>query len=327
MRRAFVQTLIDLAAADPRIVLLTGDLGYGVLEPFAERFPARFVNVGVAEQNMLGLATGLAEGGFVPFVYSIATFASLRAYEFLRNGPIRHGLPVRVVGVGGGFEYGPQGATHHGLEDLCVMRAQPGIAVVAPADHRQLAAALHATRDLPGPVYFRLGKNDVTTIPGLDGRFRLGRAERIRDGDDLALVVTGNVATEAVAAAEELAGRGVEASVLVVASVAPAPADDLADALGRVPLALTVEAHYATGGLGSLIAEVIAERGLACRLVRCGVAASPDGVCGSQAYLQERHGVGRDALVARALEAVRAGVLRDLQRRRDVDREGPRAPA
>src|ERR687884_1315702 len=105
MRKAFVQALVELAAQDSRILLLTGDLGYMALEPFAERFPGRFFNVGVAEQNLVGLATGLAEAGFVPFLYSIAPFASLRPYEFLRNGPVLHRLPVRVVGVGGGFDY------------------------------------------------------------------------------------------------------------------------------------------------------------------------------------------------------------------------------
>src|SRR5262249_21341178 len=122
MRATFVRTLGELADRDPRILLLTADLGYTVLEPFAERFPDRFFNVGVAEQNMVGLATGLADAGFLPFLYSIATFASLRAYEFVRNGPVFHRLAVRIVGVGGGFEYGPAGPTHHALEDVGVMR-------------------------------------------------------------------------------------------------------------------------------------------------------------------------------------------------------------
>src|SRR5215216_1545015 len=137
MRGAFTKAVIELAQRDPRIVLLTGDLGYMALEPFADTFPDRFFNVGVAEQNMIGLATGLAEAGMIPFAYSIATFASLRAYEFIRNGPVLHDLPVRVVGVGGGFEYGPSGPTHFALEDLGVTRLQPGLRVVAPADHQQ----------------------------------------------------------------------------------------------------------------------------------------------------------------------------------------------
>ena len=304
MRGAFVRTLVELADTDRRIALLTGDLGYMALEPFSERFPDRFVNAGVAEQNMVGVATGLAEAGFIPFVYSIVTFASLRPYEFIRNGPVLHQLPVRVVGVGGGFEYGPQGTTHHGLEDLAVMRVQPGMTVIATADHRQHATALRATWDLPGPVYYRIGKDDTTEVPGLDGRFRLGRAELVRPGRDVCLVATGSVAAEAAAAAEMLGARGVDAGCLIVACLQPAPAEDIAAALGNVPAALTVEAHYANGGLGSLVSEVVAERGIRCRVRRCAVRTTPDGVSGSQRFMHQVHGLSREALVETALEAL-----------------------
>jgi transketolase len=303
MRRAFVRTLLELAEADPRIMLLTGDLGFMALEPFMERFPERFVNAGVAEQNMVGLATGLADAGFVPFVYSIVTFASLRPYEFIRNGPVLHRLPVRVVGIGGGFDYGPQGTTHHGLEDLGVMRVQPGMTVVAPADHAQLVTALRATASIPGPVYYRLGRDDVTTVPGLDGRFALGRAERVRAGTDVLLITTGSIASEVTAVAELLAARGVSAEVLVVAALQPAPDEDLAAALARFRVALAVEAHYVAGGLGSLVCEIAAERGLGCRVVRCGVRTTPEGVSGSQRWLYGLHGLSRAALVEAALRA------------------------
>jgi len=304
MRKAFTRTLVELAEADPRIMLLTGDLGYMALEPFSDRFPDRFVNAGVAEQNMVGVATGLAEAGFIPFVYSIVTFASLRPYEFIRNGPVLHQLPVRVVGVGGGFEYGPQGTTHHGLEDLAVMRVQPGMTVIATADHRQHATALRATWNLPGPVYYRIGKDDTTEVPGLDGRFRLGHAELVRPGRDVCLVATGSVAAEASAAAEMLGARGVDAACLIVACLQPAPAEDIAAALGNVPAALTVEAHYANGGLGSLVSEVVAERGIRCRVRRCAVRTTPDGVSGSQRFMHQVHGLSREALVETALEAL-----------------------
>ncbi|HEY4939313.1 MAG TPA: 1-deoxy-D-xylulose-5-phosphate synthase, partial [Actinomycetota bacterium] len=125
MRRAFVQELAEIAERDARILLITGDLGFSVVEPFADRHPDRFFNAGVAEQNMVGLATGLAESGFIPFVYSIATFAALRPYEFVRNGPVLHNLPVRIVGTGGAFDYGTAGPTHHALEDVGIMRMQP----------------------------------------------------------------------------------------------------------------------------------------------------------------------------------------------------------
>jgi transketolase len=303
MRHAFATTLAEMATEDPRILLLTGDLGYMALEPFADAHPGRFLNVGVAEQNLVGLATGLAEAGMVPFVYSIVTFAVLRPYEFLRNGPVLQRLPVRVVGVGGGFEYWPGGHSHHGLEDIGVTRLQPGLTVVAPADHEQLRSAMRATRDLTGPVFFRIGKDDKTTIPGLNGRFALGRAEELRDGTDTLIVTTGAIAVEAVAAADLLAARGISCAVALVASIAPAPVADLVRLLGRFPVAVAVEAHYATSGLGSLVCEIVAEHAIPCRVVRRGVNPAPGGHVGSQAYLQRQSGLSRDAL-AREIETV-----------------------
>jgi transketolase len=298
VRTAFARTLAELASRDERILLLTGDLGYKALEPFSERFPARFFNVGVAEQNMMGLATGLADGGFVPFAYSIVTFASLRAYEFIRNGPVAHRLPVRIVGVGGGFDYGSAGPTHHGLEDVGVMRLQPGLTVLAPADSDQARAMLLATWDLPGPIYYRIGKDDRAAVAGLDGRFALGRSEIVREGTDILLLALGSVAEEAVAAAEELQRSGLSCAVAVVSTLSPPPVEDLARHLERFETALTIEAHYLTGGLGSLVAEVIAERGIACRLTRLGVKDPSDGLSGSPRYYLRRHGLSREAIAA-----------------------------
>src|SRR6202046_3521709 len=144
VRKAFIDTMCSWAELEERILLRTGDLGYMAMEPFQERFSARFFNTGIAEQNMIGVATGLAEAGVIPFAYSIATFAALRPFEFVRNGPVLHRLPVRVVGMGMGFEYGPQGPTHHAVEDVGVMRTLPGLTGVIPADHAQAAAALRA---------------------------------------------------------------------------------------------------------------------------------------------------------------------------------------
>lgn len=305
MRSAFAQTLLDLAGVDERIVLLTGDLGFAVLEPFAERYPDRFWNAGVAEQNMVGLATGLADAGYTPYVYSIATFASMRGYEFVRNGAILHALPVRVVGIGGGMDYGHNGVTHYALEDAGIMRVQPGIAVVAPADPQQTSAALPQIQALPGPVYLRLGK-ESQPVPGLDGRFALGCAERIGTGRDVALVALGGMAATAVEAAERLADGGVDASVLVVSSLNPAPTEDLVELLADVPVAVSAEAHYVNGALGSLVAETIAEHGLPCRLVRAGLRAMPIGATGSRPYLYERHGLAPEQLAAGALRALDA---------------------
>lgn len=300
MRAAFIRVLTDLAEMDERILLLTGDLGFMALEPFPDRFPGRFLNVGVAEQNMIGLAVGLAEAGYIPFTYSIVTFATLRPYEFIRNGPVHHRLPVRIIGMGGGFEYGHAGSTHHGVEDIAVMRAQAGLRVIAPADPEQAATALRATWDLPGPTYLRLGKNDHAIVPGLEGRFRLGRVEHAREGDDLAIVSLGAISVEAAAAAEALADEGIECRLVVVASVNPAPVDDLAEALAPFRTVLTVEAHSVVGGLGSLVCEVVAERQLGCRVVRCGVRSQGNGRGGSEPYLHGVHGLSAAALVETA---------------------------
>ncbi len=299
MRNAFVRALEELAEADPRITLLTGDLGFTVLEPFAERFPERFVNVGVAEQSMVGLATGLAEAGFVPFVYSIGTFASLRPYEFIRNGPLLHMLPVRIVGVGAGLDYGHNGVTHYALEDIAVMRAQPDMTIVAPADPAQAVTAMHVSATVAGPIYFRIGKASAP-VPNLDGRFELGRLQLLGGGEDLAILALGSAAAEAVRARELLAAQGIDAALAVVASVQPAPVEDLLELLREVPLVITVESHYRTGGLGSLTAEVIAEGGLSCRLVRQAVDVMPRGLTGTPAFLNDSHGLSAQSLAATA---------------------------
>ena len=234
MRQAFIQTLIDLAAADERVLLLTGDLGYMVMEPFIERFPSRFLNVGVAEQNMIGLATGLAEAGFRPYAYSIATFASLRPFEFIRNGPVFHRLPVRIVGMGMGFEYGHAGPSHHAVEDIATLRTLPGLTVVVPADSAQAANAVRHTAELPGPVYYSLGKNDRLAVQGLQGRFELGHLQIASRGSDIAILAMGSVSAEAEAAVKQLSDRGIGASLAIVSTFNPDPTEDVAAFLAEL---------------------------------------------------------------------------------------------
>jgi transketolase len=310
MRSALIRALVDQAAIDHRVLLLSGDLGWSVVEPFAQRYPDRFLNVGVAEQNMLGVATGLAQAGFVPFVYSIATFASMRPYEQLRNGPVLHELPVRIVGIGGGFAYGPAGPTHYALEDLCIARCQPGLTVIAPADPRQTATALAAIADLAGPVYLRVGKGDNPEVTGLEGRFALGRPEMVREGSDALFLATGAIAPDVLEAAMRVAALGSSAAVAVLAHLGYAASAELCDLLSRYRVVVTVEEGYVAGGLGSLVAEAIAEHGLPCRLSMCGVRQPFDGLTGSAAYMRQRAGLGPEALAeaARAaIEAVRNG--------------------
>ncbi len=274
-----------------------------VLEQFAAAHPSRFVNVGVAEANMIGVATGLASMGFLPFCYSIATFASMRCYEQIRNGPVAHGLPVRIVGVGGGFAYGSAGITHHALEDLALARAQPDLAVIAPADDSQAEAALRSTYDQPGPAYYRLTKSSIT-IPELAGRFRIGRLETVGEGSDVLLLATGAISASVVAAADVLAKRGIRGTVGIAASINPPPTDDLAALLRRFALAMSIEDHYRVGGLGSLVAEVIADNGLAVRLVRRGVASKSTGPSGSEQYLRAQAQLSVEQLAEAVSEAL-----------------------
>jgi transketolase len=303
MRAAFIKALSGLARRDARVILLTGDLGFMVVEEFARAHPQRFINVGVAEANMIGLATGLATRGFLPFCYSIATFASMRGYEQLRNGPVVHHLPVRVVGIGGGFAYGSAGLTHYALEDLGLARLQPDLVAIAPADDAQAVAALEATYALDGPIYYRIGK-DHQTIPGLEGRFRPGGVETLGHGADLLFLTTGAMTLSVVAAAERLAEHGIRATVAVLAWVHPAPLPELTHLLRRFPIALTVEDHYATGGIGSLVAEVAVEHARTTRVIRCGVTSVPRGRSGSEAYQRAQAGLSPAQIVARARAAV-----------------------
>jgi len=305
MRRAFIDELTALAVADPRILLLSMDLGYTVVEPFRERLPGRFWNTGVCEQSALGMAAGLAEAGYLPFVYSIATFATARPYEFIRNGAALQRLPVRIVGVGGGFEYGTAGPTHHAGDDIGLMRMLPGMGIAAPADHRQARACLRATGDAAGPVYYRVGKDETYEVPGLNGRFAVGECHGVREGSDVCLVALGTMAREALMAAEELAREGISAAVVVVSSVAPMPREALLPWLRRVPLVVTVEQHVAAGGIGEAIGSWVAESGSGCRLVRACIDRVWDGVVGSEAFLVERHGLSAAALAQQVRDGLK----------------------
>jgi transketolase len=304
MRGTFIKTLVEIAENDSRILLLTGDLGYLVVEPFAQKFKERFFNVGVAEQNLIGLATGLAEAGYIPFVYSIVPFAVLRPYEFIKNGPILQQFPIRIVGTGGGFEYGINGATHYGLEDIGVLRIQPGITLISPADYEQARTALLTSWNLERPIYYRLGKDEKSVVPGLNGQFEIGKIQQIKKGSDLLIISMGSITNEAVKTVEQLASLGVSCALIVIASLNPSPDVDLIKELSLYQVVLTVEAHYIVGGLGSFISEVIAENSLPCRLIRCGVRTTPTGITGSQDYMLHLNGLKSEQLADIALKEI-----------------------
>jgi transketolase len=268
VRTAFIKVLVELAAADERIWLLNADLGYSVLEPFRDRFPERYVNVGVAEQNMAGLAAGLAMRGKMPFLYSIANFPTLRCLEQIRNDICYHGCAVRVVSVGGGFTYGAQGYTHHGIEDLAVMRALPGMTVVAPGDPVETELAIRALCEWPGPAYLRLGKAGEPIVHETRPDFMIGRAIEVRDGRDATIITTGGMLKLAADACARLSVRGLSVRLLSMPTIKPLDAAAVAKAVTETPILLTVEEHSAVGGLGSAVADALLDMGLAPRRYR-----------------------------------------------------------
>jgi transketolase len=291
MRTAFIETLCELAAKEDRLWLLTGDLGYSVLERFARQFPERYVNVGVAEQNLAGIAAGLARCGKIPFIYSIANFPTLRCLEQIRNDICYHEANVKIVAVGGGFTYGAQGYTHHGVEDLAILRALPNLAIVAPGDPVETRLATKAVVDRPGPCYLRLGKAKEAVVHHSEPEFELGRAITVRPGRDLTLISTGGMLPETVAVAGRLGERGIEARVLSMHTVKPIDEDAILRAARETPALLTVEEHRLTGGLGSAVADVLAQSRL--RLPRFRKFGVPDELyhrIGGQAYLRQMAG-------------------------------------
>jgi transketolase len=303
MRQAFIKTLIELAERDPRIVLMTADLGYMVVEEFRDKYSDRFFNVGVAEQNMIGLSTGLAGSSeLIPFVYSMTTFATLRPYEFIRNGPVLHNLKVRIIGVGGGFEYGAAGFTHYGMEDVGIMRIQPGMTVVVPADFKQARSALLETFDLPGPIYYRIGKDEKTTVPGLEGKFKIGKPNILREGKDAIFLAMGPIVNTCLEAAKVLSKQGINCKVALISTLNPPSIDSLRLLLEPFGKALTIETHYITGGLGSLVSEVIAENNLSCCLKRLGVHDVPRGSVGNSKYMNNQNGLSVDMITKETIK-------------------------
>ena len=297
MRTAFLETLFELAKADERIVFLTGDLGFSVVEPFAQALPKQFVNAGVAEQNMTAIAAGMALSGKIALTYSIANFPTLRCLEHIRNDVCYHEANVKVVAIGGGFAYGALGASHHATEELGVMRMMPGMTVVAPADPIEARLATRAIVAHPGPCYIRLGKAGEPNVHEGPIDFQLGRAIQLRDGRDVTLISTGGMLKAAVGVARQLAGRGVEARVLSMHTLKPLDTEAVLAAARDTGAVITLEQHSILGGLGSAVAEVLAEAGLPVKFKRIGLPSAFSPRVGSQQYLEEQNGLDEKSVL------------------------------
>jgi len=305
MRTAFIETLCELAELNNRIWLLSGDLGYSVLERFAQRFPERYVNMGVAEQNMMGVAAGLALEEKIVFTYSIANFPTMRCLEQIRNDVCYHNLNVKIVAVGGGMAYGAAGYTHHAVEDLAVMRAMPNMTVIAPGDPVEVKCATKAIINHSGPCYLRLGKGGETTFHTQEPNFQLGKAIWLRQGDDITFISTGSILAEVIRAADELAARGVWAGVVSVPTLKPLDEETIRKAAIRSRKIITVEEHTAFGGLGEAVAGVLADAGKPHPgFKQINLPISYLTAVGTQTYLRQKYGLDAASLVRLVIESI-----------------------
>lgn len=268
----FGEELADLAEQDDRIVVLTADLGRSNrATDFGARHPERFVNVGIAEKNMITTAAGMAASGFVPFAATFGSFAALLCAEQIRTDCAYPNLPVRVLGHHSGMSMGFYGTSHHSLEDLGMMRCIADLTVVCATDANHLRALLRLSLDHPGAMYLRLGRGRDPQVYDVVPDLALGRAETLRDGSDLTIVATGSEVHPALRAAEELARDGITTRVLDMWTVSPLDREAVVDAARTTGAVLTVEEANVTGGLGSAVAECLLDAGLAPRFRRHGV--------------------------------------------------------
>jgi len=300
MRKAFIEELITQARIDSSLFLVVGDLGYSVVEPFVQEFPDRFLNAGVAEQNMTGVAAGLASEGYHVLTYSIANFPTLRCIEQIRNDICYHKLAVTIVTVGGGLAYGSQGYSHHGREDLAMMRVLPGMTVVAPGDPVETTLALRELLKIKdGPSYLRLGKTREPIVHEQELHFQLGQAIQVLDGSDITLISTGGALEKTVQAGKELASQGIQAAVLSMHTVSPLDVEAVkktAQASGRI---LTVEEH-GEGGLAAAVAETLAGMSTPVHFVPLYLDAQKIHVGGDQEYLCALQGISIENIVQTA---------------------------
>jgi transketolase len=307
MRGACMEMVHELARRDPRVVYVGSDLGAGTLDAMKAEIPERFFMEGVSEANLIGMAAGLAMEGFIPYVHTISTFITRRAFEQVAVDLCLHDLPVRLIGNGGGLVYAPLGPTHMAVEDIAAMRSLPGMTVVAPVDAEEMRRFMPHTLDHPGPIYIRLAKGYDDVVSRDSDGFEIGRAITLREPGEVLFVTTGVMAQRALASADMLRGDGIECGVLHMHTVKPLDAETLLQLAGKVKLVVTVEEHTLIGGLGGAVAELFTDHewdAIPPQLKRLGL---PDRFLsdyGSQDFLLERCGLDPAAIAATVREAL-----------------------
>lgn len=260
MRKTCLDMVYEMAKTDPRIVFIGSDLGPGTLDAMKREMPERFFMEGIQEQHVIGMAAGMAMEGYIPYVNTIATFITRRCYEQLAVDLCLHNLPVRLIGNGGGLVYAPLGPTHLAIEDIAIMRALPNMTVVAPTDAQEMRRFMRETPNLPGPVYIRLGKGGDPVVSRDEDGFAIGKAIELRPAGDVAIVTTGVMAVRALEAADSLAAEGIRCGVVNMHTVKPLDEAKVLELARTAKLLVTVEEHTLVGGLGSAVAEVLADK-------------------------------------------------------------------
>ena len=302
MRNAFADELTKLAKEDKRIVLLSGDIGNRLFDRYKAVDEARFFNCGIAEANMMGVASGMALSGLRPFVYTITPFTTTRCFEQIRVDVCYHHVPVVIVGTGSGLSYAELGPTHHSLEDLAIMRTLPGMCVYAPCDTTELRLVMQEVMKHKSPAYIRIGKKGEPDIH--DGPFDLmsGKAAVVRPGKQVALLSTGNMMEETLKAANLLAQQQISAEVVSFHTVKPLDGDYLAASSDRFPLLVTVEEHTRLGGFGSAVAEWFVEQGTTLPLLAFGTDDVFMHDVGHQLYARNKYGLNAENIAFQVAE-------------------------
>ncbi len=303
MRKTCLEEIYQLARRDPRVCFFGSDIGSGTLDSFKREMPERFFMEGVCEANIVGIMSGLAMNGKIPFMNTPAVFLTRRCYEQVLLDASWHRLKVRLVGSGAGLVYAPLGATHLAFEEMAVFRAIPNMTIVSPCDAEEMKRLMPQTLDWDGPIYIRLGKGGDPIVSRPDLVFRLGKAILMRTGIDVLLVTTGIMLGPVLEAAKKLDEKGVSAAVLHVHTVKPFDVPAFLAAAGPVRAVLTCEEHSIVGGLGSAVAEILAERAFSPvkKFARLGIPDVFPDKYGSQQKLLEHYGLSAANLAAKAL--------------------------
>lgn len=304
VRDTFVKTLMDIAQKDKNVILITGDLGFGVLKPYWEKFPDQFINAGIAEQNMTGFAAGMALSGKTVFTYSIGNFPTLRCIEQIRNDCAYHNANVKIVCVGGGFTYGSLGMSHHATEDIAVMRAMPGLTVMTPGDLTEAEVCTKAAYDTPGTCYLRLGRGGEPRIHNtLDG-YKPFDAIKIKDGEKIALFSAGAIFEEAKNALDLLKEDNIYPALYTFPFVKPIDRNTITECAKKYEIIATVEEHNIVGGFGSAVAEVLSET-VGAKLIRIGLNDVYSSIVGTQKYLRQKYEMDSVAIAEKIKQAVK----------------------